>query len=189
MGFNPQTETPSSPSHLYSQELQLKLYQAFIFSIPILFSIILFLLFYLFYLKKRVTSITSGNSANHPQQNSDRRAAVISSLADGLDLEEICKEKLPVILYDENSKSRETLSPVLISTTNASAAATFPQEPIPSAENDQPLNQSPGTRMVYAEQPQQLAEVVLRVEVCASEGSSSRNNCPDESVVVISIQS
>ncbi|KAM7531435.1 hypothetical protein LguiB_034845 [Lonicera macranthoides] len=50
----PQTQSPSSNySHLYPQALQLKLYQAFIFSIPILFSIILFLLFYLFYLKRR----------------------------------------------------------------------------------------------------------------------------------------
>lgn len=45
-----------SPPHQYPQEIQLKLYQAFIFSIPILFSIILFLLFYLFYLKRRANS-------------------------------------------------------------------------------------------------------------------------------------
>ncbi|MCD7450909.1 putative E3 ubiquitin-protein ligase rha4a [Datura stramonium] len=48
------SESPSPP-HLYPQALQLKLYQAFIFSIPILFSIILFLLFYLFYLKRRAS--------------------------------------------------------------------------------------------------------------------------------------
>ena len=48
-----------APPHLYPQQLQLKLYQAFIFSIPILFSIILFLLFYLFYLKRRASSISS----------------------------------------------------------------------------------------------------------------------------------
>lgn len=53
----PQTPTPSP--HLYPQELQLKLYQAFIFSIPILFSIILVLLFYLFYLKKRASSLSN----------------------------------------------------------------------------------------------------------------------------------
>jgi E3 ubiquitin-protein ligase ATL7/58/59 len=48
-----------APPHLYPQQLQLKLYQAFIFSIPILFSIILFLLFYLFYLKRRTPSLSS----------------------------------------------------------------------------------------------------------------------------------
>lgn len=53
MGFD---QSPNPPDHLYSQALQLKLYQAFIFSIPILFSIILFLLFYLFYLKKRAST-------------------------------------------------------------------------------------------------------------------------------------
>lgn len=54
MGFDPSPHPP----HLYSQALQLKLYQAFIFSIPILFSIILFLLFYLFYLKKRASTFS-----------------------------------------------------------------------------------------------------------------------------------
>lgn len=49
------------PPHLYPQAVQLKLYQAFIFSIPILFSIILFLLFYLFYLKRRASSLTSSS--------------------------------------------------------------------------------------------------------------------------------
>ena len=52
----PQTPTPT---HLYPEALQLKLYQAFIFSIPILFSIILFLLFYLFYLKRRASTSSS----------------------------------------------------------------------------------------------------------------------------------
>ncbi|XP_047337467.1 probable E3 ubiquitin-protein ligase RHA4A [Impatiens glandulifera] len=52
MGFNPSP----SPSHLYPEELQLKLYQAFIFSIPILISIILLLLLYLFYLKRRTSN-------------------------------------------------------------------------------------------------------------------------------------
>lgn len=47
------------PPHLYPQAIQLKLYQAFIFSIPILFSIILFLLFYLFYLKRRASSLST----------------------------------------------------------------------------------------------------------------------------------
>ncbi|KAL3499201.1 hypothetical protein ACH5RR_038294 [Cinchona calisaya] len=102
MGFNPQP--PISP-HLYSQELQLKLYQAFIFSIPILFSIILFLLFYLFYLKKRVSSFSSP-PANHPQ--SSNQAELVNS-SEGMDVADILKEKLPVILFDEHSKARQTL--------------------------------------------------------------------------------
>lgn len=56
-------ENTASPPHLYPQTLQLKLYQAFIFSIPILFSIILFLLFYLFYLKRRISNASSSPAA------------------------------------------------------------------------------------------------------------------------------
>jgi len=59
MSSVPQTSSsPPTLPHMYSEELQLKLYQAFIFSIPILFSIILFLLFYLFYLKRRASSFS-----------------------------------------------------------------------------------------------------------------------------------
>ncbi|KVH89701.1 hypothetical protein Ccrd_008305 [Cynara cardunculus var. scolymus] len=52
-------EAPSINYHPYSHALQIRVYQAFIFSIPILFSIILFLLFYLFYLKRRAYAISS----------------------------------------------------------------------------------------------------------------------------------
>lgn len=72
------SEAPNPP-HPYPQELQLKLYQAFIFSIPILFSIILFLLFYLFYLKRRATSLSSP-----PQilpRSSNQSASYISSVS------------------------------------------------------------------------------------------------------------
>lgn len=45
---------PKSPtSKPYPRSVQLKLYHAFIFSVPILFTIILFLLFHLFYIKRR----------------------------------------------------------------------------------------------------------------------------------------
>lgn len=63
MGQLPQT--PSS--HPYPLSIQLKLYQAFIFSVPILFTIILFLLFYLFYLKRRGSSAFSSAPHMHPR--------------------------------------------------------------------------------------------------------------------------
>ncbi|KAF5191875.1 hypothetical protein FRX31_018538, partial [Thalictrum thalictroides] len=64
MGLPQTPSTSSSSPHLYPQALQLKLYQAFIFSVPILFSIILLLLFYLFYLKRRRdTNIITGTSS------------------------------------------------------------------------------------------------------------------------------
>lgn len=70
MGRPAAETTPTSATHLYPQALQLKLYQSFIFSIPILFSIILFLLFYLFYLKRRATS------SNHFSSNSQQTRVV-----------------------------------------------------------------------------------------------------------------
>ena len=42
----------SNPSSCCSASAELKLYQAFIFSIPIFFTLILVLLFYLFYLRR-----------------------------------------------------------------------------------------------------------------------------------------
>lgn len=92
-------QTPSPP-HFYSQELQLKLYQAFIFSIPILFSIILFLLFYLFYLKKR-----TGNGSSSSAAASESSNPVVSAAG----FKGIIKEMLPVMLYDEDAKAKETL--------------------------------------------------------------------------------
>lgn len=93
-----------SPPHLYPQALQLKLYQAFIFSIPILFSIILFLLFYLFYLKRRASTL----SAASPQVVSTRigpaRPFVIYEMGFKGDL----KGKLPTILFDEEVRARDS---------------------------------------------------------------------------------
>ncbi|KAL6313227.1 hypothetical protein AAG906_018693 [Vitis piasezkii] len=80
----PQTPTPT---HLYPEAIQLKLYQAFIFSIPILFSIILFLLFYLFYLKRRASTSSS-------------TAPILPSKLKG---------KLPTILFDDELKARDSL--------------------------------------------------------------------------------
>nr|KJB26894.1 hypothetical protein B456_004G266400 [Gossypium raimondii] len=104
-----QTQTPLSAPHLYPQALQLKLYQAFIFSIPILFSIILFLLFYLFYLKRRATNIsnprpilptaTTFNPSQQPYQ---------------LSLKSGFKDKLPTVLFDEELRTRDTLCSVCL---------------------------------------------------------------------------
>ncbi|XP_020213849.1 probable E3 ubiquitin-protein ligase RHA4A [Cajanus cajan] len=97
----------SPPPHLYPQELQLKLYQAFIFSIPILFSIILFLLFYLFYLKRRASSLSSSSPqllprtiANPPRYHSSPCR---------LDLTLQFLDKLPRILFDEDLLARDSI--------------------------------------------------------------------------------
>ncbi|XP_059276364.1 probable E3 ubiquitin-protein ligase RHA4A isoform X2 [Lycium ferocissimum] len=95
-------EVPSPPDHLYPQALQLKLYQAFIFSIPILFSIILFLLFYLFYLKRRA-SIGSNSTVATPPRSSNQ--AIIHG---EVDVKGMLNNKLPVILFDEDSMTRDS---------------------------------------------------------------------------------
>ncbi|CAN1138956.1 Probable E3 ubiquitin-protein ligase RHA4A [Linum perenne] len=104
MAFAPQ-QSPSSP-HLYPQELQLKLYQAFIFSIPILFSIILILLFYLFYLKRRASTLSSSQHFL-PSSSSSQSGSQLSPACQA-GLKEKLSEKLQIILFDEEMKSRES---------------------------------------------------------------------------------
>lgn len=103
MGVGPQNPSPPAPPHLYSQEVQLKLYQAFIFSIPILFSIILLLLFYLFYLKRRVSTLSSPTplpllptSSNH--SHTSFRLALKGELGAGLN----------IVLFDEHLRARDS---------------------------------------------------------------------------------
>jgi len=100
MGF-PQ---PPNPSHL-SQAVQLKLYQAFIFSIPILFSIILLLLFYLFYLKRRA-SILSYPPPILPITSNPSNPFITLTCEVGLKGD--IKDKLPVILFDEELRTKES---------------------------------------------------------------------------------
>ncbi|XP_057415347.1 probable E3 ubiquitin-protein ligase RHA4A [Lotus japonicus] len=107
----PQTPNPSPP-HKYPQELQLKLYQAFIFSIPILFSIILILLFYLFYLKRRASSLSYPPPLHllpitaNPHQTSYRYR---SSSPCRLNLAVQILDKLPRVLFDEDLRTRDSV--------------------------------------------------------------------------------
>ncbi|KAI4302912.1 hypothetical protein MLD38_038605 [Melastoma candidum] len=105
MGVPPQTQ--SSP-HQYSQALQLKLYQAFIFSIPILFSIILFLLFYLFYLKRRAASLISSPSRHVlPVTAAVSRSPSVTYLSSPCEkgLKGELSGKLPTIVFNEEVKA------------------------------------------------------------------------------------
>lgn len=96
----PQSPTPS---HLYPQELQLKLYQAFIFSIPILFSIILFLLFYLFYLKRRTPWLSSPPRIIQRSSSQATRYHVSSIYQ-----KEEITDKLPTVLFDEELRTKDS---------------------------------------------------------------------------------
>lgn len=77
MGIPANPSPPPLPC-LYSQELQLKLYQAFIVCIPILSSIILLLLFYLFYVKRRVSTLSSPPPPLLPTTSVDTPTVCIS---------------------------------------------------------------------------------------------------------------
>ncbi|XP_052735726.1 probable E3 ubiquitin-protein ligase RHA4A isoform X2 [Vigna angularis] len=99
----------SPPPHLYPQELQLKLYQAFIFSIPILFSIILFLLFYLFYLKRRASSLSSSSHFLPRTIANPPTTTPYHSSPCQLDLTLQFLDKLPKVLFDEDLQARDSL--------------------------------------------------------------------------------
>lgn len=104
MDVLPPNPSPPPPPHLYSQELQLKLYQAFIYSIPILFSIIVLLLFYLFYLKRRVSTLSSPpppllpTTSDHTSTTSESEMGIKGEL----------KGKLVVVLFDEDLEAKDS---------------------------------------------------------------------------------
>ncbi|KAL7144263.1 hypothetical protein ABFS83_07G000700 [Erythranthe nasuta] len=106
---NSNSAAAGSP-HQYPQEIQLKLYQAFIFSIPILFSIILFLLFYLFYLKRRSSSSPSllprTSINNYPTTTTTTIISTNNSDAEYMKNEQ--KNKLCTVLFDEYMKTRDS---------------------------------------------------------------------------------
>ncbi|CAA7037386.1 unnamed protein product [Microthlaspi erraticum] len=103
--FDPQSPIPP---HLYPQAIQLKLYQAFIFSIPILFSIILFLLFYLFYLKRRASSLTSSSPVILPVSSTHQLSSHLPSVC-LVDVKVELKDKLHVVWYNEELGTRDSL--------------------------------------------------------------------------------
>ncbi|KAK1436122.1 hypothetical protein QVD17_01898 [Tagetes erecta] len=106
MGYLQSSNTSVVNSHLYSQALQMKLYQAFIFSIPILFSIILFLLFYLFYLKKTFSrNNQSSSSIIHPRPSTTQTLSQYSEMGLKLNLE----DKLIVITFDQDIYSKNSM--------------------------------------------------------------------------------
>ncbi|KAE9607645.1 hypothetical protein Lalb_Chr09g0332221 [Lupinus albus] len=108
----PQTPNPS-PSHLYPHEIQLKLYQAFIFSIPILFTIILVLLFYLFYLKRRASSLSSPSLHILPQTTYHYPSLRFPLSLQTYRLDHLTAQfldKLPRVLFDDDLRARDSFT-------------------------------------------------------------------------------
>ncbi|CAL1373631.1 unnamed protein product [Linum trigynum] len=107
MGFYYSPVSQPSP-HLYPQEIQLKLYQAFLFSIPILFTIILVLLFYLFYLKRRASTLSSSLPTSASSNQPDAAAHLSDVCEVGLLKEKLMSQKLQVVSFDEELRSKES---------------------------------------------------------------------------------
>lgn len=100
-------QTPSINYHPYSHALQIRVYQAFIFSIPILFSIILFLLFYLFYLKRRAYALSSSPPTLPP--STYNYATSFNPMPYAMGLKGDLKDKLPKVLFDEDLKAKDSV--------------------------------------------------------------------------------
>ena len=95
----------SSSSSRSVASTELKLYRAFIFCVPIFFTLILLFLFYLFYLRPR-TRLHWISHFRLPSNNNRNNA--ISTL--GLGLNKELREMLPIIVYKESFSVKDTQS-------------------------------------------------------------------------------
>ncbi|KAJ6433746.1 hypothetical protein OIU84_017449 [Salix udensis] len=100
------TASTNSQSAVASTEL--KLYQAFIFAVPVFFTVILLFLFYLFYLRRRRVDWASLRMRTSLQDHS----VDISRVEMGLKKE--LREMLPIIVYKESFSVRDTQCPVCL---------------------------------------------------------------------------
>ncbi|XP_044485757.1 probable E3 ubiquitin-protein ligase RHA4A isoform X2 [Mangifera indica] len=173
-------QSPTTTPHLYPQALQLKLYQAFIFSIPILFSIILFLLFYLFYLKRRASSLSS--TPILPTSSNQASPFIHAHPRFQMGWDEEIKGKLPVILFDEELRERDSQCSVIPIIKLSNPAAT----PGVSESQQQEEDANSNVRSEQLQQQQQqldgdggssdIANVCREQLVIRIEGSSSTLN-------------
>ncbi|KAJ0048495.1 hypothetical protein Pint_14890 [Pistacia integerrima] len=122
-------QSPTTTPHLYPQALQLKLYQAFIFSIPILFSIILFLLFYLFYLKRRASSLSSAPIL--PTSSNQASPFIHDHLPCQMGWDGEIQGKLPIILFDEELRNRDSQPQIKTHSSNLPKAMHSYKPPVP----------------------------------------------------------
>lgn len=93
----------SDPPSCCSASAELKLYQAFIFSVPIFFTFILLLLFYLFYLRRRRVDWASLRMRSSMQNDADHASGVSE-----LGLKKEVREMLPIIVFKESFSVSDT---------------------------------------------------------------------------------
>ncbi|KAG2651589.1 RING-H2 finger protein ATL58-like [Panicum virgatum] len=92
--------SPDPPDYCSAESPELKLYQAFIFSVPVFFTFVLLLFFYLFYLRRRRANWQSLRMRTNNLIRDNPR------LECGLKKE--MREMLPVVIYKESFLIRET---------------------------------------------------------------------------------
>lgn len=106
------TGTASSNACCSKASADLKLYQAFIFSIPIFFTFILLSLFYLFYLRRRRVDwssirMRSNHSTFYSSESDDTSRAELG-------LKKEVREMLPIIVFKESFSVKDTLCSVCL---------------------------------------------------------------------------
>ncbi|KAL6634159.1 hypothetical protein ACP70R_026830 [Stipagrostis hirtigluma subsp. patula] len=93
--------SPDPPDYCSAESPELKLYQAFIFSVPVFFTFVLLLFFYLFYLRRRRANWQSLRMRTNNLIRGDN-----TRLECGLKKE--MREMLPVVIFKESFLIRET---------------------------------------------------------------------------------
>ncbi|AQK71782.1 RING-H2 finger protein ATL7 [Zea mays] len=93
--------SPDPPDYCSAESPELKLYQAFIFSVPVFFTFVLLLFFYLFYLRRRRANWQSLRMRTNNLIRGDN-----ARLECGLKKE--MREMLPVVIFKESFLIRET---------------------------------------------------------------------------------
>lgn len=100
--------SPDPPDYCSAESPELKLYQAFIFSVPVFFTFVLLLFFYLFYLRRRRANWQSLRMRTNNLIRGDN-----PRLDCGLKKE--MREMLPVVIFKESFLIRETQCSVCLS--------------------------------------------------------------------------
>ncbi|KAH0452756.1 hypothetical protein IEQ34_017080 [Dendrobium chrysotoxum] len=93
--------SPDPPSYCSSFSPELKLYQAFIFSVPIFFAFVILLLFYVFFMRRRASWQSLRMRTTNSTRGEHRRASELGVTKE-------LREMLPVVVFKESFSVRET---------------------------------------------------------------------------------